>query len=107
MWWIVVGMTTVIPPQAERGWVPADLLQVRLAQVRNRMGWNAKEAAVACGFPAQSWRNWEAGQQPRDLVGVCERISDVTGVNVEWLMRGARANYADAMSWCLADVVAA
>jgi transcriptional regulator with XRE-family HTH domain len=72
-----------------RDWVPDDAaLAMRLAKVRNRMGWNAKEAATECGLPPQSWRNWEAGTQPQDVVGVCRRISDRTGVSLQWLVFG-------------------
>lgn len=62
----------------------------RLALVRNKMGWNAKEAALACGLPAQSWRNWEAGKRPHDYIEVCQKITDRTGVSTEWLVLGVR-----------------
>lgn len=70
-------------------WVP-DLttFAARLAVVRNRMGWNAKEAALACGLPATSWRNWEAGKRPHDLAEVCTTIARRTGVPAAWLAFG-------------------
>lgn len=73
-------------------WVP-DLtaFSTRLAVVRNRMGWNAKEAALACGLPASSWRNWEAGKRPHDLAMVCNTISRRTGVPATWLAFGPEA----------------
>lgn len=44
----------------ELGWVPTfDEFGARLAAVRNKMGWNAKEAALACGIAQGSWREWE------------------------------------------------
>lgn len=73
----------------DRDWVPAVTFPARLAIVRNRMGWNAKEAALACGFPAQTWRNWEAGKKPHDYEGACARISNATGCSLAWLMGGA------------------
>jgi DNA-binding XRE family transcriptional regulator len=71
---------------APQGWVPELTFPARLAVVRNRMGWNAKEAALACGLPAQSWRNWEAGTRPHDYIQVCEKIAARTGANLEWLV---------------------
>ncbi len=70
------------------GWVPEDTFGSRLAQVRQRMGWNIKEAAQECGLPPQSWRNWESGHAPRDLAEVCRKISEHTGVSAEWLVFG-------------------
>lgn len=72
------------------GWVPSDAeFATRLAMVRQHMGWNAKEAALACGLPAQSWREWETlGRRPRDLVQVCQQIAARTGVHWLWLLTG-------------------
>lgn len=67
-------------------WVPALTFPARLAVVRNRMGWNAKEAALACGLPQQSWRNWEAGKRPHDYELVCKKIHERTRCNLGWLM---------------------
>ena len=51
------------------GWRPdLSAFGARLALVRQRMGWNVKEAADHCRLPPQSWRSWEAGRTPRDLV---------------------------------------
>lgn len=62
---------------------------VRLMLIRHEMGWNAKEAALACGLPAQSWREWEiAGRRPRDYEGVCRQIAARTGCDFVWLMCG-------------------
>lgn len=51
------------------------------------MAWgNVKEAALACGLPVQSWRNWERdGRLPRDYVNVCHQIAERTGVDLGWL----------------------
>jgi transcriptional regulator with XRE-family HTH domain len=75
-----------------QGWIPVDdTFGARLALVRQRMGWgNVKEAAMACGVPAGSWRNWERdGRLPRDLAKIAALISGCTGVDCDWLIRGA------------------
>ena len=74
----------------EIDWVPtAAEFATRLALVRHRMGWNAKEAALACGVSAQSWREWELqGRRPRDYENVCKQIAARTGVDLVWLMTG-------------------
>ena len=72
-----------------RGWVASDdTFGARLALVRQRMGWgNVKEAAIACGLPVESWRNWERdGRLPRDLFSVCRAVSERTGADLGWLM---------------------
>jgi hypothetical protein len=70
------------------GWRP-DLgtFGARLAAVRQSMGWgNIVEAAQACGFPPETWRNWETGRTPRDIVAVCRQVAEATGVDVAWLI---------------------
>jgi hypothetical protein len=53
------------------------------------MGWNAKEAAMACGISPQSWREWElAGRHPRDYENVCKQIAARTECDLVWLMTG-------------------
>jgi hypothetical protein len=73
------------------GWVPdATTFGARLALIRQRMEWgNVKEAALACGLPVESWRNWERdGRQPRDYMRVCQAVAEHTGVDVTWLAVG-------------------
>lgn len=74
------------------GWIPTDeTLGARLALIRQRLGWNAKEAARACGLPQNSWRDWEVhARSPRNLVDVVGRISTQTGVDEYWLLTGRR-----------------
>lgn len=70
------------------GWVADDsTFGARLALIRQRMGWgNVKEAALACGVPVASWRNWERdGRLPRDLIQVSGQISRTTGCDQAWL----------------------
>jgi hypothetical protein len=71
-------------------WVPrVDSLGARLALVRHKMGWNIKEAALACGLPPGSWREWELhGRDPRGLERAAARISERTGCDEYWLMTG-------------------
>lgn len=71
-------------------WIPSDdTFAARLAMIRHQMGWNLKEAALACGFPPGSWREWELrGRDPRGLAGIAERIAQRTGADEYWLMTG-------------------
>jgi hypothetical protein len=72
-----------------QGWIPeADSFGARLALVRQRMGWgNVAEAALACGLPVSSLRNWERdGRIPRDYIHVCTLIAERTGVDLGWLV---------------------
>lgn len=71
-------------------WVPRDTFGARLALVRQRNGWNVKEAADACGLNDQSWRNWEEPESkgPRDYAGVCAKIAEQAGCELRWLMAG-------------------
>jgi transcriptional regulator with XRE-family HTH domain len=71
-------------------WVPStDDFASRLVLVRHQMGWNLKEAALACGVKAQSWREWELeNRKPRDYEGICRQIATRSGCNLIWLMTG-------------------
>ena len=61
----------------------------RLALIRWQMGWNMKEAALACGFSQQSWRGWELqGHDPRGFAEVAERIAKRTGIDEYWILTG-------------------
>ncbi|WP_148310176.1 helix-turn-helix domain-containing protein, partial [Nocardia otitidiscaviarum] len=84
------GMTQAHATTSGAPWVPQlDTFGARLAVLRHKMGWNAKEAAAACGFAQASWRDWEInGRLPRDLPGVCQQIENATGVHHVWLMTG-------------------
>lgn len=75
-----------------QGWVATDHeFAARLALVRNRMGWNLKEAALACGLPPSSWMNWETkGKRPHNYVQVCQTIANRTGASFEWLALGPK-----------------
>jgi hypothetical protein len=75
------------------GWTADDsTFGARLALVRQRMGWgNLKQAAVACGVPAESWRRWERdGRSPRDILEIAAIIADRTGCDYGWLLAGGR-----------------
>lgn len=71
-------------------WVPdLSTFASRLAAIRHQMGWNIKEAALACGIKPQSWRGWElGGHRPREYPELCQLIADRTGVDYVWLMTG-------------------
>jgi hypothetical protein len=70
-------------------WVPELTFGARLALVRQRMGWNVKEAARICGVPAQSWRGWEVhGRVPHNLVTISMQIATATGCDYLWLVHG-------------------
>jgi transcriptional regulator with XRE-family HTH domain len=76
-------------PQAADRWEPTlDTFGARLAAIRHKLGWNVKEAALACGLPPQNWRNWEAGDEPRRLVTIAMAIAGRTGVGLDWLVYG-------------------
>lgn len=76
--------------QATESWIPStDDFGARLALLRWRMGWNQKEAALACGLSPQSWREWEVlGRAPRNQVDVARQISERTGVDDYWILTG-------------------
>ena len=71
-------------------WIPStDDFAARLVLIRHEMGWNLKEAALACGIRAQSWREWELEhRKPRDYERVCHQIAEHSGCNRVWLMTG-------------------
>jgi transcriptional regulator with XRE-family HTH domain len=78
-----------LPEPVGEPWVPEDTFGSRLSLIRNRFGWNVKEAASICGISHQSWRNWEAGGVPRDLMTTVERIASITGCSPRWLLLGS------------------
>lgn len=72
-----------------RGWTVDDTdFGARLALVRQRMGWNIKEAARECGVPAASWASWEVGAMPRRYTDICTKIATRTGADYIWLVAG-------------------
>jgi len=84
--------------QAET-WVPELDFSAKLALVRHRMGWNIKEAALACGLPPQSWRGWEIQRRlPHNIRAVGRSISNRTGVDYSWLMEEDVTERPDAFS---------
>ena len=88
-----VGMSTTADQLTARGWTADDsTFGARLALIRQHMAWgNVKEAATACGIPAESWRTWERdGVTPRRLVEIAGIIADRTGCDFGWLVAGPR-----------------
>lgn len=89
-------MTQSTAPQTSRPapWIPdASTFGARLALIRQHMKWtNVAQAARECGVPADSWRNWEEGMEPRRLITIAMTIATRTGVDLDWLVYGpARA----------------
>jgi transcriptional regulator with XRE-family HTH domain len=69
--------------------VPELTFGARLALVRQKMGWNIKEAATACGLPPQSWRGWEiSGREPHRKDTIAMTIATRTNVDFLWLAHG-------------------
>lgn len=88
-----MSIQPVESPVDGTGWIPTDDdFSARLALVRQRMRWTTvAEAAMACGLPTKSWRNWECERmEPRALVRTAEIIAARSGVDVDWLIRGVR-----------------
>lgn len=86
-------MTVQTTAATTTGWRPDDsTFGARLAMVRQRMAWgNVKEAATACGLPAESWRTWERDNvQPRNIVEVAALIAERTRCDYGWLLAGQR-----------------
>lgn len=86
-------MTTDTDPATTSGWIPNDeAFGTKLAMLRQSMGWgNIKEAAHACGLPAESWRTWERDNvHPRRVLEVAAAIAQATGCDYAWLV-GARS----------------
>lgn len=76
-------------PLTPEMWIPELTFAARLALVRHRMGWNIKEAALACGLKPQSWRGWELERRlPHNIVLVAETICIRSGVSRDWLLFG-------------------
>lgn len=75
-------------PQDPTPWVPPNTFGARLARIRQAKGWNVREAATHCGFPEQSWHNWEDGRSPRDLQTVAEKIAKAVPCDYVWLLAG-------------------
>jgi len=71
-------------------WIPRDnTFGARLALLRQRFGWNLKEASLNCGLPQNAWLEWESkGRVPRNLPDVALQISKYTDVDDYWLMTG-------------------
>lgn len=72
----------------------------RLAMVRQRRGWNMKEAARAAGVPHMSWVGWETrGMSPRRYAQVTQQISEAAGVSLFWLMTGAHPKFPNQVTY--------
>jgi hypothetical protein len=84
-------VVTIMSAVRQGGWTAdASTFGARLALVRQRMGWgNVKEAAEACGIPAENWRRWERdGREPHRITAIARQISTATGCDYLWLLVG-------------------
>lgn len=84
-------MTATPTERTTSGWIPeVDTFAKRLVLVRLKMGWHtADPAAREYGLPKESYRWWEKGKSvPRDLIDICWKISQRTGVDFGWLYGG-------------------
>lgn len=80
-------------PTTGSAWIPDDSsFAARLALIRWQKRWNQKEAALACGYPYSTWRKWEDGARPHDIVAAAAQIADRTGADEYWLLTGRRHN---------------
>jgi hypothetical protein len=84
-------MTTTLA--VDEQWIPEVDTATRLRLVRREYGRmlgtpiSQGEMADLIGVPKNRFQQWEAGRsQPRDFVTVAKRISDVTRVDVAWLL---------------------
>lgn len=84
------GSTSLNGVELPDNWKPdTSNFGARLALLRWRLNFNQKEAALACGLPAASWRGWELdGTTPRDIVAVARQISERTRCDYLWLLLG-------------------
>jgi transcriptional regulator with XRE-family HTH domain len=82
--------TEAVLQEQTAGWIPTDAtFGARLALVRQKLGWNVKEAAQKCGLPAENWRRWERdGIEPKRLVTISMTIAPVVGCDFLWLVHG-------------------
>lgn len=69
-------------------WRPGDTFAVRLAALRTELGMNAAQISRLCGIADQTWRNWEDGVGPQDLLAAIETIVEHTGCDRDWLLYG-------------------
>lgn len=85
----MLAMTQAMHDVELAPWAPDDsTFGARLALVRQHMRWNAAEAARECGINADSWRLWEEGRRPRDLMQTAQAIAARTGCDFRWLIMG-------------------
>jgi len=85
----VGSMAPAIDLTQPDNWIPEDSFGARLALIRQHMSWNVAEAARACGFNDETWRQWErTGRTPRGVYEVAKTIARVTGCSYDWLVLG-------------------
>ncbi len=77
-------------------WVPStDTFGARLALVRQKMGWNQKQASEECDLSINAWARYEDEGGVADLIGTVRKIVSRTGVNEMWLLTGVKGKPSD------------
>lgn len=75
--------------QTTETWIPSDSFGSRLLRVRKEKGLTVEAIARNCGVAHPTWTTWENGAKPRDILAAAQKISDATGVDLNWLLWGA------------------
>lgn len=81
-------MSMTSPDEQESPRIPRDSFAVRLAIIRTELGKNMSDMAELVGYPTATYRTWEKGAMPHDLVAVAKRIEERTGYDALWVIRG-------------------
>jgi hypothetical protein len=76
------------PNEPAPGRRPSDTFSNRLVLAIRLTGLTIREFAEAAGLDDGSVSNWTRGMRPRDMVGVCQAISDAHDIEFNWLLLG-------------------
>lgn len=70
--------------------IPTFSFGERLAKARKDAGFTQKQMAYELDVSEATIAKWETdGGQPRDLFGIVEKWSDLTGIREDWLIFGS------------------
>lgn len=80
---------TTSAQETQSGWIPSpDTFGSRLVLIRSHLQLNIKDAAARAELDDDSWRMWERGRLPRDVVTIAKKIADGLGCDYLWLLTG-------------------